>query len=57
MAFRKKAKFLTEFDADIIIIQESECKEKLNIEDLNAYLPRQRWSLPNAHSINDPLYL
>ena len=37
MAFRQKAKLLSQYDADIIIIQECEHQVKLNIPDLTDY--------------------
>ncbi|MFC5651402.1 hypothetical protein ACFPYJ_20260 [Paenibacillus solisilvae] len=42
MAFRNKAKYLLEFDADIYVIQESEDTAKLNIAELTSY-PNRIW--------------
>ncbi|MHA0855689.1 endonuclease/exonuclease/phosphatase family protein [Paenibacillus sp. CMAA1364] len=41
-AFRNKAKYLLEFDADMYVIQESEDTSKLNIEELKSY-PNRIW--------------
>lgn len=40
MAFRKKAKFLSDYQADIMVIQESEYLDKLDITDLGDYKNR-----------------
>ena len=40
MAFRKKAKYLQEYDADILVIQESENLGKLDIPELKDYTQR-----------------
>jgi exodeoxyribonuclease-3 len=42
MAFRKKAKYLLEYDADIYVIQESENTSKLDVTDLISY-PNRIW--------------
>lgn len=40
MAFRKKAKYLQEYDADILVIQESENLGQLDIPELKDYTQR-----------------
>lgn len=40
MAFRKKAQFLSEYQADVLVIQESEHPEKLGINELKEYTNR-----------------